>query len=176
MCNAATSAQAAQCWLQAQGIQEAQHCSHCYSNMPCLLLVSEILASCDLIHVHCIMQANVRNYFMQFEEAQTQSLIDSKIMEFEMKSRQGLQVNCRARYNLRLLCVLQQNAKCNRQHDATVQLHFHRSTWAEGLMSTLHAVIIAGCSLSHSLLACEHQCTFMLQLSTWACLATPCIA
>lgn len=30
---------------------------------------------------------------MQFEEAQTQSLIDSKIMEFEMKSRQGLQVN-----------------------------------------------------------------------------------
>ena len=38
------------------------------------------------------LQANVRNYFMQFEEAQTQSLIDSKIMEFEMKSRQGLQV------------------------------------------------------------------------------------
>lgn len=38
------------------------------------------------------VQANVRNYFMQFEEAQTQSLIDSKIMEFEMKSRQGLQV------------------------------------------------------------------------------------
>ncbi|KAL3158500.1 hypothetical protein ABBQ38_010732 [Trebouxia sp. C0009 RCD-2024] len=36
-------------------------------------------------------KANVRNYFMQFEEAQTQSLIDSKIMEFEMKSRQGLQ-------------------------------------------------------------------------------------
>lgn len=29
---------------------------------------------------------------MQFEESQTQSLIDSKIMEFEMKSRQGLQV------------------------------------------------------------------------------------
>lgn len=40
------------------------------------------------------LQANVRNYFMQFEEAQTQSLIDSKIMEFEMKSRQGLQVDC----------------------------------------------------------------------------------
>ena len=39
------------------------------------------------------LQANVRNYFMQFEEAQTQSLIDSKIMEFEMKSRQGLQVD-----------------------------------------------------------------------------------
>ncbi len=39
------------------------------------------------------LQANVRNYFMQFEESQTQSLIDSKIMEFEMKSRQGLQVN-----------------------------------------------------------------------------------
>ncbi|KAL0051767.1 hypothetical protein WJX82_001680 [Trebouxia sp. C0006] len=36
-------------------------------------------------------KANVRNYFMQFEESQTQSLIDSKIMEFEMKSRQGLQ-------------------------------------------------------------------------------------
>lgn len=46
--------------------------------------------------ISCIapaLQANVRNYFMQFEEAQTQSLIDSKIMEFEMKSRQGLQVN-----------------------------------------------------------------------------------
>ena len=40
------------------------------------------------------VQANVRNYFMQFEESQTQSLIDSKIMEFEMKSRQGLQVIC----------------------------------------------------------------------------------
>ena len=46
------------------------------------------------------MQANVRNYFMQFEESQTQSLIDSKIMEFEMKSRQGLQV----KHALECLC------------------------------------------------------------------------
>lgn len=55
------------------------------------------LACANLLVAHirffCNLQANVRNYFMQFEEAQTQSLIDSKIMEFEMKSRQGLQVN-----------------------------------------------------------------------------------
>lgn len=33
------------------------------------------------------MQANVRNYYMQFEESQTQSLIDSKIMEFAQHAR-----------------------------------------------------------------------------------------
>lgn len=32
-------------------------------------------------------QANVRNYYMQFEESQTQSLIDSKIMEFAQHAR-----------------------------------------------------------------------------------------
>ena len=48
---------------------------------------------CPFLYLHVAhLQANVRNYFMQFEESQTQSLIDSKIMEFEMKSRQGLQV------------------------------------------------------------------------------------
>ena len=55
-----------------------------------------MLLSCHVLATHNLnalfLQANVRNYFMQFEEAQTQSLIDSKIMEFEMKSRQGLQV------------------------------------------------------------------------------------
>ena len=33
------------------------------------------------------LQANVRNYYMQFEESQTQSLIDSKIMEFAQHAR-----------------------------------------------------------------------------------------
>ena len=33
------------------------------------------------------MQANVRNYYMQFEETQTQDEIDSKIKEFEERSR-----------------------------------------------------------------------------------------
>lgn len=37
------------------------------------------------------LQANVRNYYMQFEESQTQSLIDSKIMEFEAKTRNAFQ-------------------------------------------------------------------------------------
>lgn len=32
-------------------------------------------------------KANVRNYYMQFEESQTQSLIDSKIMEFAQHAR-----------------------------------------------------------------------------------------
>ncbi len=36
-------------------------------------------------------QANVRNYYMQFEEQQTQDMIDSKIREFEMRSREALQ-------------------------------------------------------------------------------------
>lgn len=33
------------------------------------------------------MQANVRNYYMQFEETQTQDEIDIKIKEFEERSR-----------------------------------------------------------------------------------------
>ncbi len=32
-------------------------------------------------------QANVRNYYMQFEETQTQDEIDSKIKEFEERSK-----------------------------------------------------------------------------------------
>ena len=36
-------------------------------------------------------KANVRNYYMQFEEAQTQNLIDSKIMEYESRSREAFQ-------------------------------------------------------------------------------------
>lgn len=39
----------------------------------------------------CTVQANVRNYYMQFEESQTQSLIDSKIMEFEARTRNAFQ-------------------------------------------------------------------------------------
>ena len=34
-------------------------------------------------------KANVRNYYMQFEEAQTQDLIDSKIMEHLAKAGAG---------------------------------------------------------------------------------------
>jgi hypothetical protein len=37
------------------------------------------------------VQANVRNYYMQFEEAQTQDLIDSKILAFEARSRDAFQ-------------------------------------------------------------------------------------
>ena len=37
-------------------------------------------------------KANVRNYYMQFEEAQTQELIDSKIMEHLAKAGAGAQV------------------------------------------------------------------------------------
>ena len=34
-----------------------------------------------------LLQANVRNYYMQFEETQTQDEIDIKIKEFEERSR-----------------------------------------------------------------------------------------
>lgn len=42
------------------------------------------------------VQANVRNYYMQFEETQTQDEIDSKIKEFEERSRGAFaaQVSC----------------------------------------------------------------------------------
>eukprot|EP00884_Botryococcus_braunii_P018499 jgi/Botrbrau1/5332/Bobra.0346s0006.1 len=43
-------------------------------------------------------KANVRNYYMQFEEAQTQSLIDNKIMEFEAKSREAFQAQVAAAF------------------------------------------------------------------------------
>ena len=36
-------------------------------------------------------KANVRNYYMQFEEAQTQDLIDNKILEFKSRSREAFQ-------------------------------------------------------------------------------------
>ena len=44
------------------------------------------------------VQANVRNYYMQFEETQTQDEIDSKIKEFEERSRGAFaaQVSCPA--------------------------------------------------------------------------------
>jgi U1 small nuclear ribonucleoprotein C len=35
-------------------------------------------------------KANVRNYYMQFEEAQTQSLIDDKIMQFVQHARPAM--------------------------------------------------------------------------------------
>lgn len=38
-------------------------------------------------HSNSRLQANVRNYYMQFEETQTQDEIDSKIKEFEERSR-----------------------------------------------------------------------------------------
>lgn len=38
-------------------------------------------------------KANVRNYYMQFEEAQTQELIDSKIMEHLAKAGAGPQAS-----------------------------------------------------------------------------------
>ncbi len=45
-------------------------------------------------------QANVRNYYMQFEESATQSAIDSKIMEFEARSRNAFQAQARAQPSL----------------------------------------------------------------------------
>ena len=36
------------------------------------------------------MQANVRNYYMQFEETQTQSAIDDKIMSFVQHARPAM--------------------------------------------------------------------------------------
>ena len=44
------------------------------------------------------MQANVRNYYMQFEESQTQSLIDSKILEFEARTRGAFQAQVRSHH------------------------------------------------------------------------------
>ena len=44
--------------------------------------------ACRKMKLHMMhAQANVRNYYMQFEESQTQSLIDSKIMEFAQHAR-----------------------------------------------------------------------------------------
>ena len=37
----------------------------------------------------------MRNYYMQFEENQTQSMIDTKIMEFEARSRNAFQAQVR---------------------------------------------------------------------------------
>lgn len=45
--------------------------------------------------MHWLAQANVRNYYMQFEENQTQSMIDDKIMEFEARSRNAFQAQVR---------------------------------------------------------------------------------
>jgi hypothetical protein len=36
------------------------------------------------------LQANVRNYYMQFEETQTQSAIDDKIMNFAQHARPAM--------------------------------------------------------------------------------------
>ena len=36
-------------------------------------------------------QANVRNYYMMFEQNQTQGLIDNKLVDFESKSRDNFQ-------------------------------------------------------------------------------------
>lgn len=37
-----------------------------------------------------LLQANVRNYYMQFEEAQTQMMIDNKLSEYEQRARMGM--------------------------------------------------------------------------------------
>lgn len=39
----------------------------------------------------CFAQANVRNYYMMFEQNQTQGLIDNKLADFETKSRDNFQ-------------------------------------------------------------------------------------
>ncbi|EIE18536.1 zf-U1-domain-containing protein [Coccomyxa subellipsoidea C-169] len=48
-------------------------------------------------------KANVRNYYMQFEESQTQSLIDSKIMEFEAKTRNAFQAQVAASFQAQMM-------------------------------------------------------------------------
>lgn len=88
---AATSAQAAQRWIQTQGMQSTPYQTAASRSLEVKLACAKLVVA--HLPIVCDLQANVRNYFMQFEEAQTQSLIDSKIMEFEMKSRQGLQVS-----------------------------------------------------------------------------------
>lgn len=53
-------------------------------------------------------KANVRNYYMQFEEAQTQNLIDSKIMEYETRSREAFQAQVQQHataHTLRARCL-----------------------------------------------------------------------
>lgn len=40
-------------------------------------------------------KANVRNYYMQFDLAQTQTLIDNKVMEYESRSREAFQAQVR---------------------------------------------------------------------------------
>lgn len=42
------------------------------------------------------LQANVRNYYMQFEETQTQSAIDDKIMSFVQHARPAMPLVRRA--------------------------------------------------------------------------------
>ena len=65
--------EAAQFWLQTQGyyIRSPQ----CFKYMFCL--VTSVLS----VRVMMMFQANVRTYYQQFEEQQTQSLIDQRIKE-----------------------------------------------------------------------------------------------
>jgi len=83
---AAGGEEAAQLGLQAQGALP----------FPVLVLAA-LLDLCVVPHLHgmwadtfCNVQANVRNYYMQFEEAQTQSLIDDKIMQFVQHARPAM--------------------------------------------------------------------------------------
>jgi hypothetical protein len=88
--DAAGCQEAAQLWLQAQGEQ-------------CLPMLVESDLVCFALYVrgqtvrqrkelmqHRAPQANVRNYYMQFEETQTQSAIDDKIMSFAQHARPAM--------------------------------------------------------------------------------------
>jgi hypothetical protein len=49
-----------------------------------------LLISSRSDEIFLLLQANVRNYYMQFEESQTQSAIDDKIMQFAQHARPAL--------------------------------------------------------------------------------------
>lgn len=72
-CSAAFGSKAAQCGLQAQGNTGLLFlCHYCYVYWFYALVLL----------IWCIIaQANVRQYYQQFEEQQTQSLLDQKIKE-----------------------------------------------------------------------------------------------
>ena len=84
--NAACGEEAAQLWVQAQG-RNSVRCGIFMPFMCTFKVTCKAVVLCGHRRGDICLQANVRNYYMQFEESQTQSLIDSKIMEFAQHAR-----------------------------------------------------------------------------------------